>query len=169
MKKRYCPTQRSDSNQLIRAAYDLAHAIVFALAVIVMIFMFVFPLFTTDSVSVITGISNEIHTKDLAVYTNADGQFELVQILGEENQSVSVNTQSKEILVNHQKTAVYKNDETVRTLPKEEFTLSGQYLVAKLSVTGKEEQAAEYFVVDKNRLSGAVKAIVFPAEQFKVF
>lgn len=168
MKKRYCRTEKSDKNQLIRAAYDLAHAVVFALVFIVMIFMFVFRLFTVGAVSVITGFSDDVHVGSLAVYTDTDGRFALAWILGKENQSVSIDTQGREILVDYQKTAVYTNDKMIQALPKETFTLSAQYLVEKLTVTEKKQQK-EYLIIDKDRMNGSVRAIVWPAEQFKIF
>lgn len=168
MKKQYCQTEKSDKNQLIRAAYDLAHTFVFALVFIVIIFMSVFRLFTVDTVSVITGFLNDVRIGSLAVYTDTDGRFALARVLGGENQSVSIDTQRKEILVNHQKTIAYENDQMIQTLPEKEFTLSTQYLVEKLAVNEKEQQK-EYLIIDKGQLNGSVKAVVWPAEQFKIF
>ncbi|MGN0536732.1 MAG: hypothetical protein ACI4M3_02000 [Acutalibacteraceae bacterium] len=168
MKKRYCRTEKSDKNQLIRAAYDLVHAFVFALVFIVIIFMSVFRLFTVDTVSVITGFSNDVCIGSLAVYTDTDGRFALARVLGGENQSISIDTKNRKILVNHQKTVAYENDQMIKTLPEKEFTLSAQYLVEKLAVNDKEQQK-EYLVIDKGQFKGSVKAVVWPAEQFRIF
>lgn len=169
MKKHISPTEKFDRNQLIRAAYDLAHAVVFSLIFTGVFFFFVFRLYTVDAVTVLAKPQSAVNINSLVVCENTDTALSVVQVLAGSNQTISIDTQNKKILVDNQKIADYDVSNMIQTLPDEPLVLTDQYLVAKLSVTEKHWQATEYWIVSQNQIEGVVKALVLPVEQLKIF
>lgn len=169
MKKHISINERSDRNQLIRAAYDLAHAAVFGLVFAGVFFLFVFRLYTVDAVSVLSQPQGRINMDSLVVYENTDSTLSVMRVLAGSNQTVYIDTQNKKILVDNQKIADYDVSDMIQTLPNEPLTLSDQYLAAKLSTTGKHWEATEYLIVDKNQVEGVVRALILPVEEFRIF